>query len=158
MTSSTLLPITQLRVDGGTQLRADGSDATVAEYAADLLNGDTFPPVVAFHDGAEYWLADGFHRLEAHQKAGRTDIAVDVRQGSRRDAVLFAAGANANHGKRRTSQDKRNSIMKLLEDDEWRQWSDSEIGRRTNTDKKTVAKYRREMGGGMIDGRATFFL
>jgi hypothetical protein len=40
-----------------------------------------------------------------------------------------AVGGNAIHGKRRTNQDKRRAVMTLLEDDEWKAWSNHEIAR-----------------------------
>ena len=40
----------------------------------------------------------------------RAEIAADVRQGTRRDALLFAAGANSSHGLSRTTADKRRAI------------------------------------------------
>ena len=108
-----------------------------------------------FFDGERNWLADGFHRLEAHHAAGLTDIAVDVRNGSQRDATLFAAGANASHGLRRTQADKAKAIAVLLADPEWRQWSDKELARRCGISDKTVAKARRELSGvGAADPRS----
>jgi hypothetical protein len=47
-----------------TQMRVVGIDpGTVASYAEDLKAGATFPPIRVYHDGAEYHLADGFHRM-----------------------------------------------------------------------------------------------
>jgi hypothetical protein len=40
-------------------------NATVNNYVGDMKNGANFPAVTVFYDGADYWLADGFHRLEA---------------------------------------------------------------------------------------------
>ena len=50
---------------GGTQPRARLDDAIIQEYAEAMIAGDVFPPVAVFHDGADYWLADGFHRVNA---------------------------------------------------------------------------------------------
>ncbi len=100
-----------------------------------------------FSDGDSYWLSDGFHRFEAHQSAGLAEINAEIRDGDLRDAKLFAAGANADHGLRRTQADKRNAILALLTDTEWRGWSDKEIARRTATSDKTVAKMRRDLSG-----------
>jgi hypothetical protein len=65
-----------------------------------------------------------------------------VRPGGRRDAILYAAGANAAHGLKRPNRDKRNAVMVLLKDPEWGQWSDREIARQCNVDGKTVAALR----------------
>ena len=91
-----------------------------------------------------HWLGDGFHRLLAHQEAhGSTvEIAAMVKAGTRRDAVLAAAGANAAHGLRRSAADKARAVDALLTDDEWGLWSDREIGRRCNVSHPFVAKRR----------------
>ncbi len=145
MTRSLLLDL--VRVDGGTQVRFGLSPLTVSEYAEALPAGAKFPPIVVFFDGSEYWLADGFHRLEAHRQAGLQQIDADVHDGSRRDAMLYAAAANAEHGLRRTAEDKKRAVLILLRDPEWRQWSDREIAGRVKVDHKTVAKYRRKLNG-----------
>ena len=141
------LPIAAIIADPECQLRAACSSATVQEYSEALTAGATFPPVIVFSDGDSYWLSDGFHRSEAHQSAGLAEINAEIRDGDLRDAKLFAAGANADHGLRRTQADKRNAILALLTDTEWRNWSDKEIARRTATSDKTVAKVRRELSG-----------
>ncbi len=124
-----MLCLSQIRRDGGTQPRASINDETVIEYAEDMKNGDRFPPVTVFYDGEFHWLADGFHRDKAALKAGLTEIAAIVKQGTRRDAVLYSVGANAKHGLRRTNADKRRAVMRLLEDSEWSQWSNNEIAK-----------------------------
>lgn len=48
--------------------------------------GVVFPPIV-FFDGADYWLADGFHRLIAAEELGLTEFDADVREGTRRDPL-----------------------------------------------------------------------
>ena len=134
--------------DDACQLRAAGSKATVQEYAEALAAGATFPPVVLFRDAeGRHWLADGFHRFEAHRQAGRATIAAEVHAGGQREALLHAAGANASHGLRRTQEDKRRAILALLHDAEWRIWSDRKIAEATSTDHKTVGRLRREISG-----------
>ena len=59
------LRIDQIRMDGGTQPRTRLSSATIDEYAQAMMDGMIFPPVEVYHDGIEYWLADGFHRVQA---------------------------------------------------------------------------------------------
>ena len=65
----TLLPIEDIRTDGGTQPRVQMHQPTIKEYIDDMKNGALFPPLTVFYDGAEYWLADGFHRIEAAHAA-----------------------------------------------------------------------------------------
>lgn len=116
-----------IRIDGGTQSRAEINNEVVSEYAEAIKAGATFPPVTVFHDGADYWLADGFHRFHAFGRAGKTSIAAEVHQGTVRDAVLFSLGANPSHGLRRTNADKRKSVLTALNDAEWSEWSDRKI-------------------------------
>jgi hypothetical protein len=117
-----MLPPDVIGTDGGAQIRTE-TDVTQAEgYTEDMGAGAVFPPVVVFHDGAEYWLADGFHRIRAHQRLHRYEVDADVIEGTRRDAILYAVGANATHGLKRTNKCKRNAVMTLLRDPEWTSW------------------------------------
>ena len=134
--------------DRATQMRDEGLiDATVAEYEEAMRAGTVFPPIDLYHDGDIHWIGDGFHRLAATKNIGKQTIAANVRQGTRRDAILAAVGANADHGLRRTRADKRRSIESLLRDPEWSGWSDREIARRAKVDHKTVAAVRAELTG-----------
>ena len=133
--------------DGGAQMRVEMRPDTVDEYAAEMLDGATFPPVIVYFDGTDHWLGDGFHRVEAARKIDRETIDADIREGTARDAVLHGIGANAIHGLRRTQADKRQAIEKLLADPDWARWSDRKIAAVAKVDHKTVAKVRRELSG-----------
>ena len=140
------IPLEKIRQDGGTQLREKIDPETVAEYAEAMREGAALPPIVLFQDEAgACWLADGFHRVAAAERNGRADIGAEVRQGSRRDAILFAAGTNGRHGLRRTNADKRRAALALLQDPEWRQFSDGEIGRRCAVSQPFVSSLRAEL-------------
>ena len=141
------LPIAQIRRDGGTQPRAALDDETISDYAEAMQAGAQFPPVVVFHDGAAYWLADGFHRVSAAINAALPTISAQVIPGSQRDAILYSIGANATHGLRRTNADKRRAVERLLRDDEWAKWSDREIARRCSVAHPFVGKVRSELSG-----------
>ncbi len=122
-----LVRLADLRLDGGTQPRTAIDEAVVAEYAQAMAGGAEFPPLVVFFDGADHWLADGFHRQWAARKINFENLPADVRSGTRRDAVLFSVGANNAHGMRRTNADKRRAAETLLKDEEWSQWSNEAI-------------------------------
>lgn len=135
--------IDKIRLDGGTQSRAAINEATVAEYAEAMADPNTvFPPITVYFDGREYWLADGFHRVEAWRRIGRTDIPAEIRQGDVRKAILHSVAANAAHGLRRTNDDKRRAVLTLLEDEEWSAWSNREIARRCGVSDVFVGKVR----------------
>jgi hypothetical protein len=141
----TTLAIATIRRDGGTQTRESLDYGTVTDYADAMTEGSTFPAIVVYYDGSEYWLADGFHRVAAAKQIGTLELDAEVIQGSRRDAVLHSVGANTSHGLRRTNADKRRAVETLLRDDEWRQWSDREIARRAQVSDRFVNKLRTEL-------------
>jgi len=99
----------------GMQVRARLCEETVKEYAEAMSAGAKFPPVIVFHDGTNYWLADGFHRLEAWKRNGVENVKAEVKEGSRIDALKFAFGANNSHGLRMSNEDKRQAIKLAYE-------------------------------------------
>ena len=116
-----------IRIDGDTQGRVALNQDVVAEYKQAIADGAPMPPVVVFFDGSEFWLADGFHRFFAQDD--KASMPVDVRDGTQRAAQLFSIGANDAHGLQRSNADKRKSVLKLLNDPEWSQWSDRQIAK-----------------------------
>jgi hypothetical protein len=125
-----VIELSKIRIDGGTQPRAELNQATVDEYAEAIKTGAQLPPVTLFYDGAHYWLADGFHRYFGAKAAGRTTIHEDITPGTLREAILYSLSANSKHGLRRSNADKRRAVQTLLDDAEWGAWSDNELARR----------------------------
>lgn len=123
------LNLAAIRIDGGTQSRVAINQDAVAEYAQVITDGDTLPNITVFLDGADYWLADGFHRLFAHKAAGKASIVADVLTGTCRDAVLYSLAANTVHGLRPSNEDKRKAVGIMLADEEWAALSVREIAR-----------------------------
>lgn len=132
-----------IRMDGGTQSRAGIDPAVVERYAESV---DELPPVDLFHDGATYWLADGFHRVAALELRGHDLFAARVHQGTQRDAILYACGANAHHGLPRTTADARRAVERLLADEEWRARSDRWIATTCRVSPTWVGRLRAELG------------
>lgn len=141
-----VISLSKIRRDGGTQPRAALNQETIGEYAEAMKDGAQFPPVIVFFDGQTYWLADGFHRIEAASQIG-DEIEARVFQGTQRDAVLFSVGVNATHGLRRSSEDKRRAVTKLLTDPEWVQWSDRKIAKQCSVSHVLVGDMRRDLTG-----------
>jgi len=106
----------KIRIDGGTQSRVKIDENVVAQYADEMLNGDEFPPVVLFHDGVDYWLADGFHRYFANKRINSPGISAEVKEGVVRDAILHGIKANNKHGLRPSNEDKRKGVITMLKD------------------------------------------
>lgn len=139
------IKIDDIAIDGGTQQRERINEEVVAEYAEAMKCGAKFPAVTLFFDGAQYWLGDGFHRFHASRAAEMLDILADVREGTRRDAVLFSASANGTHGMRLTNADKRKSVLVLLLDKEWSGWSNRQIAKHCHVTDVFVGKLRNEL-------------
>lgn len=140
------LLLSDIQLDPTCQARAATNDEVVADYAEKIGAGVKFPPAIVFFDGSHYWLADGFHRHDAATEAGEDFLLCDVREGGRRDAQLYAAGANSDHGLYRSSADKRRAVGLLLNDAEWRRWSDRRIADHCGVSNKLVATVRRQLG------------
>jgi hypothetical protein len=146
------IQIDAIRIDGGTQSRVAIDERAVTDYADALTAGETFPPVLVFFDGANHWLADGFHRLHANRKIGAVTVSAEVRNGTLQDAKLYAYGANKSHGLRRSNDDKRKAVLGMLAD--FSDWSDSKIAKHVGVDHKTVAAQRQPILGNSQDASA----
>jgi hypothetical protein len=140
-----LLPLGAIRTDGGTQIREYIDEEVASDYADAMRSGAMFPPIAVFHDGVEYWLADGFHRVTAAHQAGHDSILAVVHLGGQREARFYACGANAMHGLRRTNADKWRAVKALLCDGEWRQRSDNWIARYCMVSQPFVSSVRAEI-------------
>ena len=138
------LLVAQICADGGVQSRVELDQFTIDAYAQSMAEEAVFPPVTVFHDGTVYWLADGFHRLEATKQIKKEHIKADVRQGDRRNAILYSIGANTRHGLAPNNADKRRAVEIVLADEAWREWSDRIIAKRCGVSHPLVAKIRIE--------------
>lgn len=112
----------------GLQVRCAMNKDVVAEYAEAMKEGAKFPPVIVFRtnekpeatednplvekkEGQEsFYLADGYHRVDAAREAGRIEIEAEIRDGGYNEALRFALQANAMHGLRLTNADKRRAL------------------------------------------------
>jgi hypothetical protein len=157
------LQLDLLPASGPAQLRESRNASTVNAYAEAYRAGETLPPIVVFHEPGDdeggdedmYHLADGHHRVAAAKKADLTEINAIVKRGTRRDAILYAAGANAQHGLPLTNADKRKIVTTLLSDEEWSQWSDREIADRCHVSPTLVGTMRKKTPGAAATKRKT---
>jgi hypothetical protein len=136
------IALDEIRTDGGTQPRVSTNEAAIAEYVEFIRAGGDMPAITVFDDGADKWLADGFHRFHAYRTAGATGIECHVIGGTKRDAILYSVGANTAHGLRRTNEDKRKAVTTLLNDAEWAKWSDNAIAKACGVSQPYVSGIR----------------
>jgi hypothetical protein len=141
--------IHKIERDDALQARVKLDHKVVKDYAGKMKNGTQFPPLVLFQEGegadARYWLADGWHRLAAYEQNKKTCVPVRIIPGTYRDALLYALGANSQHGLQRSTADKQKAVETFLLDTEWQQWSNEEIARYASVDAKTVGNKRRKL-------------
>jgi hypothetical protein len=141
------LYLDEIRRDGGTQPRAAINLQHVKLLEEQMEDGQHLEPVTVFYDGESYWLADDFHRWHAHKNQEEDVIACVIHQGSRRDAVLFSVGANAEHKPAlpRSREDKRRAVTMLLEDEQWGKWSTTDIAKACKVSTSFVSNLRRSL-------------
>lgn len=119
MSKTENLSVDLIQLKLGTQMRAKVDEDTVSDYADLWKAKHEFPPLDVFHDGEQYILADGFHRLYGAKAAKRASVPCSIHKGDVREAILFACGANHEHGLHRSNADKRCAVESLLDDAEW---------------------------------------
>ncbi len=90
-------------------------DLARVERYAEML--DALPPVVVFDTKEGLLLADGYHRLAAARRRGQETVEAEVRLGSRRDALWYAATVGA--AQRRISPDAAAAYIKRRSRDRW---------------------------------------
>jgi len=135
-----------IRLDGGTQPRAELLIEVMEDYAEQMRGGVEFPPVTVFFDGKNYWLVDGFHRLGAHQRVRpNAPIEAEVIQGTQTEAQWHSLAANKTHGLRRTAEDRRRAVQAALRHPHGCKLSDREIAEHVGVSPSTVGKYREQL-------------
>ena len=131
VSESTILPISEIAILFEVNIRELDTD-----YVSELMQAQ-------FEYGESHWqthwkekpkinqdgvLFSGFHTITAAKRNFGNDheVSFQVVEG---DPYLLAACENAVHGKRRTNADKRSAVLRWLQDDEGRQWTDSHIAK-----------------------------
>lgn len=141
-----LIPIDSLILDGGTQFRTSLDEAAIKEYAERDAAGELMPLIDAIEDETgKRWPYDGFHRIAAKLRNGKTEIAANIEKGTHKDAQLAALTANADHGVRLRNEDKRNIVEHALKNLGWDKESDREIARRLKVSHPFVADIRHKV-------------
>lgn len=137
------LKVSEIRIDGSTQIRKQLNKDKVNEYAEQMEEGVAFPPITVFYDGSSYWLASGFHRLFAEKQRGSETLKVTLMNGTVDEATWFALGDNK-HGLNMTAEDYRRSIEIALNHPKWSTYSNAQIAAHVGVSASTVARVKKE--------------
>jgi hypothetical protein len=136
------LNLEAIRLDGETQARVALDSDQVAEYAEAMRDGDKFPAIVVFHDGSDYWLADGFHRYHATKQLGHASVEAEVKTGTKEEAQIYSFGANARRGLSTNPEDNRSIITRMLAHPISSTWTLGEVARHVGVSKMTVSRVK----------------
>ena len=96
---------------------------------------------------ADDYVVDGHHTLKAAEKNFGSEhiITFEVQGKTFRDAFFLATGTNAAHGKRRSNEEKRLAVIRWLEDDAAKEWTDSHIAKQCRVAQQTVTRISVEL-------------
>ena len=126
----------------GLDLRARLRPADSAHVAvlAEVL--DDTPPVLVLVDGDGLRLLDGFMRVDAARRLGRSTLRVEWVRGDEATAIERAVRANASHGLPLSRSQRREAGLRLLALAPG--WSDRRIASACGMDPKSVGRWRRD--------------
>ena len=135
-----------IRLDGGTQPRAKIDQAVCNDYGERMKAGEKFPAIDVFFDGEDYWLADGFHRVEAYVLALPGEaIECNVFQGTLQDAQWHSYSVNKAHGVRRTPKDKEQAVRAALAHPAAVDKSNVQIAEHCGVSEITIRRHRKKL-------------
>jgi len=144
----TFLALEKIRIDGGTQARVNLDEAYIADLADIIqeIGADNLRSrMVVFADGANIWLADGFHRYFAMKKLGIESAWTTRYDGTQQDAIWYSLSANKDHGLRRTNEDKRKAVETALRCSEFSTKSVRELAKHIGVSHGLVQTIKTEM-------------
>lgn len=147
-TSRESLRLSDIRATKETQAREETDGKVITAYTESYAAGAKIPPLVVFHDGKSYWLADGFYRRAALKSLERKEAPCEVHKGTKEDAQWYACAANATHGQPRSNKDKQRAAEMALLHPNGAAMSDHQIAEHVGVANHTVAKVRKALVAG----------
>lgn len=91
----------------------DGLDEEAVERYGEVR--ESLPAMKLVEVDGNLILADGHHRLEAHERAGTDELIADVEQGTEREVRIIAAIANIGHGLPLKKHERDRAIVWMAE-------------------------------------------
>lgn len=140
-----LLDVAKIRTDGDTQSRVAIESAIVNEYTELMKGGASFPPVRIWFDGTDYWLSDGFQRVEAAIRIGKPKILADVFCGTLDDARWDSYSANSQHGARRSEADIMLTLTRAVAHPRASHLSSNQIAKHLGIPEATFRRWKKRI-------------
>ncbi|NMG10594.1 ParB N-terminal domain-containing protein [Brasilonema sp. UFV-L1] len=135
----------QLRLDGETQPREKLDKKHIEDLVGDWNKGAQFEPALAYYDGQDYWLIDGYHRNAALEKLGESKILVEIRCGTLKDAKWHSYSVNQHKALKRSNADKQRAIIGALKHPYGACRSNVKIAEHCGVDEGTVRAWRKKL-------------
>ncbi len=123
------------------QIRYQLNDEVVARYRDRMLAGDAFPPISVYKIHDDFFIADGCHRFFAAKEAKFKAIFCTIFEGTEKDRLWFALGANRAHGLQLSHEDLRRAIDLAVKT--WPEKSQKEIAEHIGVSQSTVSRAQR---------------
>jgi ParB-like chromosome segregation protein Spo0J len=109
--------ISEITLADDINIRQGLREDAVERYAEIL---DELPPITLWRPNGKLLLVDGWHRIAAARRLGRTDIEAEVHEGDRTEAMVAAILANTKHGVPLSMAERNEGIVRLAQAG-WRQ-------------------------------------
>lgn len=145
---SKTLSISKINLDPAIQIRQSNHEQTIRRYMDCFEN---LPPIEVFDTPKGMFVADGFQRLAAAMRLGRSAIEANIHQGSYEEAAEFAAVANTRSGDPLTAEERDDAIRRLHGfHGDWTQGKIAEVmsvSQRTVSRVLSASKVKRDLVG-----------
>lgn len=155
-TDTKKIAIVDLVADRDCQPREELNRDVVGRYQELLVDdwGKTeswpFPPISVALVDRRYIVVDGWHRIAAAKDSGASEVPCEIVATDKTSAIMYAAGANGEHGYPLNRADRRRAIGMVLSVDPSQ--SDRVIARLVGASPSTVGHVRTEMrDSGLLD-------
>jgi len=103
------------------------SEGILNKYLAEIASTQSCSKLGVCFDGTEYWLFDGYHRLEAMKKLGFNMCEVQVYKGTRRDAFRRYIKDKLRCRGRHSFNVFKHCLNAIGQDNEWRCTEDQKL-------------------------------
>jgi hypothetical protein len=123
--------------------------AQIQLYAQAMKNDafdwhEAFLPLV-FFVGGQYILIDGHLRAEALKSIGDAYLPCRIKVGTYEEAWKASLSANAGHGLKRTDEDAKHAVYRVLSNPDYSNVSDSIVSTMTGVPFQSIAGYRKQL-------------
>lgn len=107
--------VEKIEVPEGYYPRLERSEEAIERYMEAYSEKREMPPIELWDKDGVYWLADGYHRLEAQKRLGYRSVRARVRKfHDELDFFLFCIRTNASHGMPLRREERKLLAMKLF--------------------------------------------